>query len=142
MIAKEINSEEFKKAIRIGFEKDNAIYPLYNPNIQVSTVDEIVEDIFNRIKADVRDIIVKGVYDKDKLIGYYVCDEKTLVSFALNVEYRKRKYLHAFWDLIRKDLRGMFQAFMWTRNQRGIKWLQKNNMKIVAADNLLTHLIF
>lgn len=142
MISKLLSDKLFKEAIAVGFEGDDDIYDLYCPGISVNAVSDIVNDIFDRIKSDVREIIIKGVFDKNKLIGYYAYSQRTLVSFALNIQYRKRKHLQEFWETIRKDLRGGFQAFMWTRNQRGIKWLQKNDMKIVATDNLLTHLIF
>ena len=142
MISKIINNEEFKNAIRVGFNEDNVIYSLYCPKVKVLCIDDIIDDIFNRIKSDTRNITIKGVYEKNKLIGYHAYDDKTLISFALNTNYRSRKYLHAFWDLISKDLRGGFDAFMWTINQRGIKWLLKNNMKIGDSDNLITHLIF
>ena len=142
MIAKNINNEEFKNAIRTGFECDNEIYPLYCPHVKVSCTEDIVSDIFNRVKADIRDITVKGVYEKEQLIGYYVCDEKTLVSFALNKQYRKRKYLHAFWDLIRKDLRGIFECYLWSANKRAIKWLLKNGFNIKQVDHYITHLIY
>lgn len=142
MISRNINSDEFKNAIREGFDGDNGIYPLYCPNVKVKCLDDIVSDIHKRINCGAGDVVIKGVYDKSQLIGYYAYEGKTLVSFAMNIKFRKRKYLHELWDLIRRDLKGKFQAFMWTRNQRGIKWLQKNKMEIVVADNLLTHLIY
>lgn len=142
--SKEINNEQFKEAIKVSFVNDPLIFALYNPNVKVITVEDIVNDISGRIKSDVNGAVIKGVYDKGVLIGYYVYDyaHKTLVSFGLNIGYRRRKYLNKFWSMIRDDLKGMFQCFLWTRNGRGIKWLQKNKMKIVATDNLLTQLIF
>ena len=144
MIAKNINIEQFRDAIRIAFEGDSAIYPLYNPKITVNSVEDIVDDISYRIEKETENSVIKGVFDKNKLIGYYVYNpsRKALVSFGLNIAYRQRKILKSFWSIIRTDLKGKFQAFLWSRNERGIKWLLKNGMKIVAADNLLTHLIY
>jgi hypothetical protein len=144
MVSKYINQEEFKQAIKVAFVNDTAVFTLYNPNTPVRTVEDIIKDISTRIHADVTNAEIKGVYDKNTLVGYYVIDmpHKTLVSFGLNIGYRKRKYLKKFWSLIRTDLKGIFQCFLWSRNARACKWLQKNGMKIIAADNLLTHLTF
>lgn len=143
MIEKNINKEQFKEAIKMSFVNDPDIFVMYAPGIRVNNVSDIVEDISKRICSDVSTATIKGVYEKNILIGYYVYDynRKTLVSFGLNVGYRSRKYLKQFWSLIRSDLKGMFQCILWTRNIRGIKWLQKNGMNIVASDNLITQLI-
>lgn len=142
MITKNINNEQFKQAVRVSFEGDSEIYGLYNPSITVQSVDDIVNDISSRIQSDVRKIDVKGVYDKNNLVGYYAYSDDTLVSFGLSIEYRKRKYLKELWHLIRRDLRGAFQCHLFTRNIRGVKWLGKNGMKIFKQDNLITHLIY
>lgn len=144
MISKEINKEQFAKAVRVAFTDDKHIYGLYNPNVSVKSVDDIVNDITHRIATDTAEgAIIKGVYEKGVLIGYYVYDSnmKTLVSFGINVAYRTRRLLQNTWTLIRHDLKGIFQAFLWTRNIRGVKWLQKNGMKIIAQNDLLTQLI-
>jgi hypothetical protein len=144
MISKTINNNQFKEAIKTSFINDEYIFHAYNPTVKVETIGDIIKDISTRINEDVSNAEIKGVYDKNILVGYYVFDlpHKTLVSFGLNVGYRKRKYLKELWSLIRADLKGKFQAFLWSRNLRACKWLQKNGMKIVAADNLLTHLIY
>lgn len=140
MITKDINKKQFKDAIKIAFDADPKIYSLYCPHVKVETVDDIVNDISGRIGKDISTATIKGVYEKNELIGYYVYHGKTLVSFALNVKYRNRKYLKEFWSEIRSDLKGSFQCFLWSVNVRGWKWLEKMGMKIIAQDNLLTHL--
>lgn len=142
MNAKNINKEQFKEAIKVGFDQDSSIYKLYCPHVKVKNVEDIVDDISSRINKDVSKAVIKGVYEKNELIGYYVYDGKTLVSFALNIKYRTRKYLKAFWSAIRNDLIGHFQCYLWTANRRGINWLMKNDMKIINQDHLITHLIF
>lgn len=140
MIIKSINKEQFKEAIRISFDSDTNIYPMYCPYVKVKSVDDIVNDISYRIEKEKGNATLKGVYEKGVMIGYYVYEEKILISFALNVRYRTRKYLKEFWSKIRSDLKGGFECFLWNENIRGYKWLQKNGMKIIAQDNLITHL--
>lgn len=142
MIAKPINREQFKQAIRVGFDSDDKIIPMYCPHVKVENVEDIVKDISTRIEKGKGNASLKGVYEGGELIGYYVYEGKTLISFALNVQYRTRKYLKKFFSLIREDLQGGWQSFLWTANQRGISWLIKNGMKIIAQDHLITHLIF
>lgn len=142
MIVKLINREQFKEAIRVGFDSDTKIYPMYCPHVKVENIDDIVNDISDRIERGKGEATLKGVYENGSLIGYYVYEGKTLISFALNVQYRTRKYLKEFWAKIRSDLKGSFQTFLWSANGRGISWLVKNGMKIIAQDHLITHLIF
>jgi hypothetical protein len=144
MISKIINNDQFCDAIKIAFDKDDKIFSLYCPLVEVKKLEDIVNDISDRIKSDVPCATIKGVYDKNKLIGYYVYDleVKSLVSFGLNIEYRKRKYLKEFFSLIRDDLKGRWQILLWSRNIRGIKWLIKNGLKINSENNLITHLIY
>lgn len=142
MISKRINKKEFQSAIRVGFDGDNGIYDLYCPHIKVQTVDDIVIDISSRIWNSAHEAVIKGVYEKNELIGYYVYESKTLVSFCINVKYRNRKYLKDLFSLIRRDLKGDWQSFLWTANQRAISWLVKNGMKIINQDHLITHLTY
>lgn len=144
MTSKVINNKQFREAIRTSFDNDPMIFPMYNPNVPVKNVDDIVDDISSRVCTSMPEATIKGVFDKNNLIGYFVfhTERKALISFGLNVGYRKRKCLNEMWSLIRRDLNGVFQCFLFTRNIRGIKWLQKNDMSIIAADNLVTQLIF
>jgi hypothetical protein len=142
MIAKVIDNKEFRRAIKAGFDGDTAIYKLYAPHINVSTVDDIVEDISARVGAGAQSATLKGVYEKSNLIGYYVYEGKTLISFCLNIQFRNRKYLKEFWSKIRSDLKGNFQTFLWSNNTRGWTWLQKQGMKIAAQDEFITHLTY
>lgn len=142
MISKKINNEQFKEAIRISFTADDKIFKMYCPFVKVTNMDDIICDIYGRVIKDVNAAVIKGVYNGEELIGYYVYHGKTLVSFALNMKYRTRKYLKEFFGIIRKDLRGDWQCFLWTANQRGISWLVKNKMKVIAQDHLITHLTY
>lgn len=141
MNTKQINNIEFQKAIKVAFDGDEKIYNLYCPNIKVESVNDIVKDISHRIWKGEENAIIKGVYDKGELIGYYVYRDHLLISFGLNVQYRVRKYLREFYSSIKKELGGHFTCFLWTRNVRGIKWLIKNGCGIVEQNNLITHII-
>lgn len=141
MTAKNINNTQFKDALRVAFTGDENIYSLYCPHIRVNCVDDIVKDISHRICDETKGAIKKGVYEKNELVGYYVYEKRTLISFALSVKYRTRKYLNNLFSLIRSDLRGGMQSFIWTKNTRAVRYLCKQGMKICNRDELITHLI-
>lgn len=141
MIAKAITNQKFREAIRTSFKDDNAIYALYCPRIHVASVDDIVEDISHRICGETKSATIMGVFEKNELVGYYVFEKHTLISFALSVRYRTRKYLNNLFALIRADLKGDMQSFLWSRNVRAIKYLCKHGMKIISSNELITHLI-
>lgn len=145
MIAKIINNDQFKEAIKIAFQEDKDLHKFYDPNKRVDTIDDIVNDVhfkvseFNSMGLSA-DVEIKGLYEKGKLVGYYVFRPSLLISFSLNVQYRTRPYLKSFWGLIKKDLERGFNCYLWSKNIRAVKWLQKMGMQIVSIDNLLTKL--
>lgn len=145
MIAKTINNDQFKEAIKVAFEEDKFIHEFYDPNKKIEKIEDIVEDIHYKVSEFTSmglssDVEIKGLYEKGELIGYYVFRPSLLISFSMNVKYRTRPHLKAFWGLIKKDLNRGFNCFLWTKNIRACKFLQKMGMKIIAIDNLLTRL--
>lgn len=140
MIAKEITYEELKKAIEIAFTGDDEIVALYDPNIEVSSVDDVIKDIDRKIFEIIGDCECKGIYDNEELIGYYVHMGKLLISFGLSSHYRKNN--KDFFELIKKDLVNYFGCRLWSKNKRAINWLIKNEMTFVDDENGITRLIY
>lgn len=140
MIAKEITYQELEKAVKLSFEGDKHIVKLYDPNIPVETIDHVTSDILRKVRGYDK-LIYVGVYDKNKLVGYFVRGGGMLVSFALCVQYRIRKFKREFYKLIKSSFEGTFTCFLWTKNERGIKWLQKCGMEIMESNHQLTSLV-
>ncbi len=141
MNAKTINKETFKEAVRIAYQDDKSIKELYDDNVKVETVEDIVNDIMKKISA-FDSISLCGVYEKNELIGYYAYVPKMLVSFSINNQYRIRKKLREFFSLIREDMGSKWGTLLWTKNIRAIKWLLKMNLKIIDRNSLITVLHF
>lgn len=139
MIAKAITYKELEKAIKIAFDGDDKIYGLYDPNAIVTNLEEISADIVKKIKTHEK-AVLKGIYEKNKLIGFFVRAGGLLVSFSLAMQYRVRKYLNSFWQLIKEEFRGIFKCYLWSKNQRAIKFLCKHGAIITNSNNLLTEL--
>lgn len=129
MTSKEITYTLLGKAIEVAFKEDKHIYSLYDPNVKVETLEDIVKDIPRKIKG-FKSPILRGVYEKEELIGYFVYQGKMLISFSIAMKYRVRKYLREFFNLINKELKGDFVCYLWKRNLRAIKYLQKNGLEV------------
>ena len=142
MISKEIKYEGLYNAIKTSFEEDRNIVKLYDPNVQVESIDDVVNDINRKIFEIKEHCIFKGVYEREKLIGYYVYAELILISFSLSSQYRTRGYLRDFFSLIRRDLGKKFICKLWSKNTRAIKWLLKNNLEIIEEKDNITELIY
>lgn len=141
MIAKTITYKELEGAIKIAFSDDPKIFEIYDPNVKVSSVEEIAENIMSKVK-DHGSVQLKGVYDKNKLVGYYIRGKGMLISFGLCMEYRVRKFKNKLFDLIKQDFKGTFVCFLWSVNIRAIVWLQKQGMQVIQTDHQLTKLIY
>lgn len=149
MILKIQKYENLKKAIRVAFDEDSKIFEFYDPNKSVSTLDEIVEDIYSKgdsYKGLSEGVIAIEVYEKGKLIGYFFFNNKMLISFGLNVAYRQRKHLKEFFNLIKITIGKGFSCLLWSKNIRAIKYLIKMGMMPINETefngNFVTTLIY
>jgi hypothetical protein len=76
----------------------------------------------------------KVIYQK-KPIGYFVTfDDNFLYSFAINKKYRKKDILTKWWEKVQKELGETFYCGLYECNDRAIKFLEKNRMKIIDTD--------
>lgn len=139
MISKNITYGELFTAIEVAFNGDNEILKLYDPSVIVYDIYGVVCSIHEKIATHSR-IIIKGVYEKEELIGYFVYNDEYLISFGLAVKFRARKFLRKFFNLIKNELGGKFVCFLFTRNQRAIRWLCKMGVVINYSDNNITQL--
>jgi hypothetical protein len=141
MIAKPITYKELESAIRAAFKDDPKMIDIYDPFAKVESIGDIVTDIVTKIKTHPNPQI-NGLYEKNKLIGFFIRAGGLLVSFGIAVEYRIRKFKNQFWKLVRVEFKGIFKCYLWTNNQRAIKWLQKMGMLVTNCDERLTELTF
>lgn len=128
MTTKEISYKELEKAIKIAFIEDKKIFALYDPHVKVETVEDIVVDIVRKVSHFTGAKLI-GVYENDELVGYFVYRGKILISFSIAMTYRVRKYLREFFQLMNKELKKDFVVYLWRRNSRAIRWLEKNGLE-------------
>ena len=138
MTAKLTTYKGIEEAIGVAFEGDEKIFELYDPFHPVTNIEEIKTDIVGKLKSFDHEPILKAVYEKNTLIGYYAYYGKNLISFSLNLQYRTRKYLKEFFTLIRQDLKGTFFTLLWTKNIRAIKYLIKQGLNVIDQNQFIT----
>ena len=142
MIVKIIDVGGLKEAIEIAFDGDEEIVELYDPNIKVNSVGEVVEDIYRKLFEIKNICIFKAVYTSQTLIGYYAYSDMLLISFGINNKYRTKENLSELFDVIRNDLGEVFGCRLWSKNLRAINWLKKNKMQVLDEYNNITELIY
>lgn len=133
MELKKCNIDDLKGYIDIAFKDDNALYKYFDRSIEVSSISEMVESVFIKIKDYSRfflDCNAFGVYSEDKPIGYlFILKEPNLlVSFSINKNYRNKQMLTSYFDLIKEQFNGDFSCFLYSYNKRAIDWLKNCGM--------------
>ena len=144
MQSKVITHNEFKKAVEISFKDDNKITEFYDSSVKIDSIDDIISDISSKIK-EYKDPVLCGLFENNEVVGYYVFQGNLLISFALSIKYRTKKYLKSLFHHIKKSIGDSFICLLWSKNVRAIKWLNKMGMKtnkeIVYKNKLVTLLI-
>lgn len=130
MITKTITYEQLVPAIKTVFAEDKAVYDLYDPNVEVKNIDDIVANILQKTTEYKAPVIYKEVYLGNELAGYFFYREGMLISFGLNVKFRTRHYKKDFFRTIKKEIGSHFFCVLWTKNSRAIRYLLKMGMQI------------
>lgn len=124
-----------RTAIKNAIEGDDKILQYCDPKFAHSTVEQLINSIHEKIldyPKDYRDCFFTGFEIDKKVVGYIFCvrNPNLLVSFALNKNYRTTKNLNNIFDEIKNVFdNGHFESYMWERNVRAIRWLEKCGMK-------------
>ena len=145
MTTKEVTYNEIKKAITIAFMEDKDIVNLYDPNVDVNYVDDVIVNMQDKLGELGEDTKYKILYEKGDIAGYYIYNELQLISFSLNVKYRTRKYLRELFNFIKKECQNTFICTLWTKNKRAIRYLIKNGMEVMGQmgkDGNETNLVY
>jgi hypothetical protein len=119
-----------KDIIQKAFEGDNEIGLYCDPSIAGATPDEVSLDVFNKLNE------IEGVYNgtfkeyqKDgQPVGFCYLIGSVLISFGINKSHRNSDNLCSFYNFMKSD--GLSSAFLWERNTRAIKWLEKCGMEV------------
>lgn len=144
---KEVDILELNELIAIAFDGDTDLLDYYDRVANVSSVDEMVNDTFDKIKdyenhfANCYSYVVNY---QEKKIGYIFITKNPnlLISFSINKEYRCRENLASYFSLIKSLFEDTFGCYLNTYNTRAIDWLKKCEMEITSnnVSSLITFL--
>jgi hypothetical protein len=117
-------------SIKRAFIDDNEISKYCDFEDKDKDVRGLVGSIYRKIGEyqDGNDRFYDLVLNEE-VIGYIFCYKNLLVSFGVNSKYRNKETLIFVFDQIKSKFNGNFEAYMWTRNERAIKWLLKCGMQ-------------
>ncbi len=140
MTTKIITYDQLAIAVENALKGDRDAFKLYDPDVKVETLQDIVIDIPRKIKTFSSAILI-GVYDKEELIGFFAYQGRILISFGLSIKFRIRKYLREFFNLINKELKKDFVVYLWKKNARAIRWLEKHGLETFDYSDHIVKLI-
>ena len=139
MVVKKTTYNGISEAIKISFLGDKDLHKFYDPNVKVDGIEEIVNDIKGKLLT-YKNSEYRVVMDKKSIAGYFVFSGSNLISFALAIQYRVRKYLREFMSLIKQETKIKMECLLWISNVRAIRWLEKNDFKITFVHNKIVKL--
>jgi len=127
------------------FKTDKDIIKYYDPTSDAGNIEEIAEDVYNKLLEYQNNSVCEFVADE---IGYIYYTEKlagtnqrALISFSVKSEYRTKDILIAFWGKIKNLLGDHFNCYLFNKNERAIKYLMKCGMQVKNTNDLFTRLI-
>lgn len=140
--ASKISISDMPEIVLASFKNDRALIEKYH--VVNTTLSDCVKDTVERIKeaASVYELKYYVVKYGENKIGFFVTGENFLYSFALNIKYRTKEIASKFWDLIVSKLPENFFSVMNLKNERAIKFLERNKMKIINTTEGETTLIY
>lgn len=126
-----IGIDDLDEYVHNSFIDDDELVSYYDRNIIVTTTKDCIANILHKIKMYYKDADCFGVEINGIKEGYFVCTDELLISFGMNINYRRREVLEEFWGLIKKVMGNTFQVVLYAHNKRAIGFLQKGGMKVL-----------
>lgn len=139
-----INREILPFYVKLAFEDDIELIEKYH--VSPGTLDHCVDDTLGFINTNAdfykQDIEFYAVVLDNVPIGYTIVirnGEKPneLYSFGINIEHRKKEILIAWLKLLEKTLDTPYYLVLWSKNERAIKFFEKNNFIVQRTSKLL-----
>lgn len=140
----EVSFKELENLVRIGFGDDPELLNKYQ---ELDTdFETTVQRNVSRIKEyhQIKELTIYELRYGGTVIGFTVLDlaENILYSFGINRKWRKGNVVTAWIEDIKRKCDNMFACVLFSKNQRAIRFLLKNGMKIASKNDHMTHLIY
>lgn len=119
-------------AIYAAFEGDDEIEKYCDPNNENPTPKGVIDDVFEKLVE--YETLVDGTFktiksNENKEVGFVYYFDNVLVSFGVNKNYRNKTFLKSVFEDMKDWMNGDFISYMWERNERGVRWLERCGME-------------
>jgi RimJ/RimL family protein N-acetyltransferase len=123
-------------AICAAFEGDDEIDKYCDPGNKNPTPKGVIDDVFEKLVdyETLVDGVFKTIKSNEKEVGFVYYFDNVLVSFGVNKNYRNKAFLKSVFEDVKDWMNGDFVAYMWERNERSVKWLEKCGMEKEPVD--------
>lgn len=126
------------------FKDDTDLLLYYDPESSAKNNLEASIEIYNKLieHSLKHKCVFKKIFDMGYIFYFkkrrLFFTEKVLVSFCVKPAYRDSDCLKWFGDVIKVEIGRHFKCYLYNKNTRAIKFLEKIGMKIVKSNNLIT----
>lgn len=117
------------------FKDDNNLLEFYDPMSKAKNNEDASMEIYHKLVEHARE---KECHFVRNELGYIFYSGKLLISFCVKPELRTKENLIKFGELIKFTIGKHFECFLYNKNTRGIRFLEKVGMKIKKSNNLIT----
>lgn len=117
------------------FKDDSNLLEYFDPLSKATNNSEAAMEVYHKLIDHSKDRKCKFVRND---IGYIFYAKKELISFCIKPEFRSKENYIKFWNLIKEKVGKNFKCWLYTRNTRGINYLEKSGMKIKESNKLIT----
>lgn len=141
---KEISFNELPDLVRIGFGNDEELLSKYqqlNTDFE-TTVLRNIENI--KSSAGLGELHYYRLEIEDVPVGFTVVDAENylLISFGINIKFRTKEVVLDWFNRVIDFFEDGFGCVLWNQNERAIKFLERQGMKVENKSDELTVLMF
>lgn len=126
------------------FKDDSDLLLYFDPQSSARNNWEASVEIYNKLVCFSLNnkCVFKKVFDLGYVFYYkkrrLFFTEKVLVSFCVKPAYRDKEHLEWFGDIIKMEIGNHFKCYLYNKNVRAIRFLERIGMKVVRSNNLIT----
>jgi len=117
------------------FKNDSALLEYYDPTSKAKSNEEAAMEIYQKLVEHSKE---RECFFERTEIGYVFFAKELLISFCVKPEFRNKETLKYFGNIIKTKLGEHFNCFLFNRNERGIRFLEKMGMKKQQSNELVT----
>lgn len=130
-----ISYPQLEKYVALAYENDIELMAKFHvePDMPFEKCVSRTMEMIKEVEAFKKPIYYKILHNKQP-IGYVATFDNFLYSFGINQKFRKKDILIAWFNEVKRILKGEFFSMLYANNQRAILFLIRNGMKVLGAN--------